>query len=83
MISAYSFCVVSRVVSRRRRAIPSTPLSGVRSSWLTLARNSDLTREVSWAACRARTSTSMSWATATAPATSPAGPRQGCTAQVT
>ena len=56
--------------------MPITPFIGVRISWLTLARNSDLTRADSTAASRARASSSriflrsvMSRATAWNPTT--------------
>ncbi len=44
MCSAYSTCsaVIAPGSKSRRSAKPITPLSGVRSSWLMLARNSDL-----------------------------------------
>ena len=55
--------------------MPMTPFIGVRISWLMFARNSDLSREASSAAWRARTSTSMFWATSTTPATRSVGRR--------
>ena len=61
--------------------MPITPFMGVRISWLMLATNSDLRREASSAAWRARTSTSMFWATTTTPSTIPLAPRQGWTVQ--
>ena len=61
--------------------MPMTPFIGVRISWLMLARNSDLSREASSAAWRARTSTSMLCATSTTPATWPSASRQGCSVQ--
>ena len=63
--------------------MPSTPLSGVRSSWLTLVTNSDFTRAASSAASRALTSTSMFWIATTTPATSPEERRHGCADQRT
>ena len=63
--------------------MPMTPLSGVRSSWLTLVTNSDLTRAASSAASRAFTRTSMFWIDTTTPATSPEACRHGCADQRT
>ncbi len=39
MVLTMSFCSASSLESRSRSLIPITALSGVRSSWLTLARN--------------------------------------------
>ena len=79
--SAYSRCSGVRLVSRRRRVMPMTPFMGVRISWLMLATNSDLRREASRAACRARTRRSMLWTASTTPATPPWASRQGWTVQ--
>ena len=43
--------------------MPMTPLSGVRISWLMLARNSDLSREASTASASARRRSETSVAT--------------------
>ena len=43
--------------------MPMTPLSGVRISWLMLARNSDLARDASTASTSARRRSEMSVAT--------------------
>ena len=53
-VSAYSRCwgVSSELSSSS--VIPITPLSGVRISWLMLARNSDFEREASTASASAR-----------------------------
>jgi len=69
MTSAYSRCSGERPVSRRSRVIPMTPFIGVRISWLMFATNSDLSREDSRAAWRARTRTSMLCTASTTPAT--------------
>ncbi len=81
MTSAYSRCSGVRPVSRRRRVIPITPFMGVRISWLMFATNSDLRREASSAACRARTRTSMLCTASTTPATEPSASRHGWTVQ--
>ena len=44
MVSTYSRCSGVSSVSIRRPVMPMTPLSGVRISWLIVARNSDLRR---------------------------------------
>src|SRR5438034_1187420 len=61
--------------------MPITPLSGVRSSWLTFVTNSDFTRAASSAASRAFTRTSTFWIDTTTPATSPEESRHGCAGQ--
>ena len=53
MASANSRCRGDMLVVSSRSFMPSTPLSGVRISWLMLARNSDLMRAASSAASRA------------------------------
>ena len=79
--SAYSRCSAVSGVSSSSRVMPMTPFIGVRISWLMLARNSDLSREPSSAAWRARTSTSMLCTASTTPATLPCASRHGCTVQ--
>ena len=46
-VSAYSRCSGVRSVPSSSSVMPITPLSGVRISWLMLARNSDFEREAS------------------------------------
>jgi hypothetical protein len=48
-ISAYSRCWAPSGVSSRSSLIPMTPLSGVRSSWLTVATNMDFAFDASTA----------------------------------
>ena len=50
-------------MSERSSSIPITPLSGVRISWLMLARNSDFAREAAIASASARRRSEMSVAT--------------------
>ncbi len=52
-VLASSRCSLSRSVCSRSSVIPITPLSGVRISWLMLARNSDFEREASTASASA------------------------------
>ena len=51
-ISAHSRCSDERGVSRRIEVMPRTPFIGVRSSWLMLARNCDLSLEAAIASWR-------------------------------
>ena len=53
-VRAYSRCSGERSVPSSSSVMPITPLSGVRISWLMLARNSDFEREASTAAASAR-----------------------------
>ena len=53
-VCAYSRCCGARSVASSSSVIPITPLSGVRISWLMLARNSDFEREASTASASAR-----------------------------
>ena len=53
-VCAYSRCCGDRSVASSSSVIPITPLSGVRISWLMLARNSDFEREASTASASAR-----------------------------
>ena len=54
-VCAYSrCCAVSSVVESSSSVMPITPFSGVRISWLMLARNSDFEREASTASASAR-----------------------------
>ena len=46
-VRAYSRCSASSSVSSSSSSMPMTPFSGVRSSWLMLARKSDFAREAS------------------------------------
>ena len=54
IVSAYSRCSPAMGVSSSRPLIPMTPFSGVRISWLIVARNSDLARLAASASCRRR-----------------------------
>ncbi len=53
-VCAYSRCSVDSSVCSSSSVIPITPLSGVRISWLMLARNSDFDRDASTASASAR-----------------------------
>ena len=53
-VCAYSRCCGDRSVASSSSVIPMTPFSGVRISWLMLARNSDFEREASTASANAR-----------------------------
>ena len=56
MVCRKSRCSVSSEVSASSALIPTTPLSGVRISWLMVARNAALARTAASASSRARTS---------------------------
>ena len=62
-VCTYSRCSASSGVSPSSSSMPITPFSGVRISWLMLARNSDLARDASTASARARRRSEMSVAT--------------------
>ena len=53
-VRAYSRCSAPSSVWSSSSVIPITPFSGVRISWLMLARNSDFEREASTASASAR-----------------------------
>ncbi len=53
IVSAYSFCSVSKSVSNSSAAIPMTPFMGVRISWLMFAKNADFARVAASASLRA------------------------------
>ena len=53
-VCAYSRCSTVSSVESSSSVMPITPLSGVRISWLMLARNSDFEREASTASASAR-----------------------------
>ena len=60
-ISAYSRCSSARGVFRRSPLIPITALSGVRISWLMVARKALLASLAASASRRARRRSVMSW----------------------
>ena len=60
MVSTYSVCSKLKPLARNRAAMPSTPLRGVRISWLMVARNADFARAPASAASLAATSSVMS-----------------------
>ena len=62
-VATYERWAESSSVSERISSIPITPLSGVRISWLMLARNSDFAREAAIASASARRRSEMSVAT--------------------
>ncbi len=88
--STYSSWTGSRSVSRSRLAIPITPFSGVRISWLMLATKSDFSREAASAWSRASTRSfsmrmrsPMSRAIAAPPMSSPSALYTGDTVSAT
>ena len=58
-ICTYSLCSLLRSVVSSSCSMPSTPFMGVRSSWLIMARNSDLARFADSASSRALISSCM------------------------
>ncbi len=56
MVSISRRCSAPAAVSRRRSAVPSTPLSGVRISWLIVARKAACDRAAASAMRRASAS---------------------------